>query len=154
MTDRFRIAAAQLNPTVGALAENVAKAVKAWEDAKAKNADLLVLPEMFIGGYQLFDLVKKPAFHRACVAAVEDLAAQTAEGGPQILIGWKMAGSRPSSASMSCRIMASLMRSDYSLQPRLAARFRSTESGSVSRFVKMHGSPTSLRHLKNQGRRF
>jgi len=87
MTDRFRIAAAQLNPTVGALAENVAKAVKAWEDAKAKNADLLVLPEMFIGGYQLFDLVKKPAFHRACVAAVEDLAAQTAEGGPQILIG-------------------------------------------------------------------
>lgn len=87
MTDRFRIAAAQLNPTVGALAENVAKAVKAWEDAKAKNADLLVLPEMFIGGYQLFDLVKKPAFHRTCVAAVEDLAAQTAEGGPQILIG-------------------------------------------------------------------
>ena len=87
MTDRFRIAAAQLNPTVGALADNVEKAVAAWEQAKAEKADLLVLPEMFIGGYQLFDLVKKPAFSRACVAAVEDLAAKTADGGPQVLIG-------------------------------------------------------------------
>jgi len=87
MTDRFRIAAAQLNPTVGALADNVAKAVEAWEQAKAEKADLLVLPEMFIGGYQLLDLVKKPAFHRACVAAVEELAAQTADGGPQVLVG-------------------------------------------------------------------
>ena len=87
MTDRFRIAAAQLNPTVGALADNVAKAVEAWEQAKAEKADLLVLPEMFVGGYQLFDLVKKPAFYRACVAAVEDLAAKTADGGPQVLIG-------------------------------------------------------------------
>ena len=87
MTDRFRIAAAQLNPTVGALSENVAKAIAAWEQAKAEEADLLVLPEMFIGGYQLFDLVKKPAFNRACVAAVEDLAAKTADGGPQVLVG-------------------------------------------------------------------
>ncbi len=87
MTDRFRIAAAQLNPTVGALDANVAKAVAAWEEAKAAGADLLVLPEMFIGGYQLYDLVQKPAFHRACVTAVEDLAAKTRGEGPQILIG-------------------------------------------------------------------
>jgi NAD+ synthase len=87
MTDRFRIAAAQLNPTVGALDTNVAKAVEAWEQAKLEKADLLVLPEMFVGGYQLYDLVQKPAFHRACVAAVEDLAAQTVGDGPHILIG-------------------------------------------------------------------
>ena len=87
MTDRFRIAAAQLNPTVGALDANVAKAVTAWEEAKAAGADLLVLPEMFIGGYQLYDLVQKPAFHRACIAAVGSLADKTRGEGPQILIG-------------------------------------------------------------------
>ncbi len=87
MADRFRVAAAQLNPTVGALDDNTAKAVEAWEHAKAEKADLLVLPEMFIGGYQLYDLVKKPAFHRACLAAIENLAAKTSDGGPHILVG-------------------------------------------------------------------
>ncbi len=87
MTDRFRVAAAQLNPTVGAIAANIEKAFDAWQEAKAGNADLLVLPEMFVGGYQLYDLVQKPAFHCACVTAVEDLAVRISGGGPQILIG-------------------------------------------------------------------
>ena len=84
--DRIRIACAQLDPTVGALDANVEKAVAAWREAKAGGADLMVLPEMYVGGYQLLDLVQKPAFYRACVAACERLARETADG-PAVLVG-------------------------------------------------------------------
>ena len=39
MTDRFCLTMAQLNPTVGDLAGNVAKAKAAWDEGKAAGAD-------------------------------------------------------------------------------------------------------------------
>jgi len=60
MADRFRITLAQLNPTVGDLAGNAAKAKAAWEEGKAAGADLVACPEMFITGYNAQDLVMKP----------------------------------------------------------------------------------------------
>ena len=47
----------------------------------------MVLPELFITGYPPEDLVLKPAFQAACRAAVEELARETAGGGPAVLIG-------------------------------------------------------------------
>ena len=44
-------------------------------------------PELFIAGYPPEDLVLKPAFQSACRAAVEELARETADGGPAVLIG-------------------------------------------------------------------
>ena len=64
MTDKFRLTLAQLNPTVGALADNAAKARDAWREAKAAGADMVALPEMFVTGYQTQDLVMKPASRR------------------------------------------------------------------------------------------
>ena len=46
-----------------------------------------MLPELFITGYPPEDLVLKPAFQAACRAAVEELARETADGGPAVLIG-------------------------------------------------------------------
>src|SRR4030081_2207452 len=83
----FRITLAQLNPTVGDVAGNAAKARAAREKARADGADLVVLPELFIAGYPPEDLVLKPAFQAACRTAVEDLARDTADGGPAVLIG-------------------------------------------------------------------
>src|ERR1700692_3740132 len=85
--DQFAITLAQLNPTVGDVAGNAAKARAAREKARADGADLMVLPELFIAGYPPEDLVLKPAFQAACRAAVETLARETADGGPAILIG-------------------------------------------------------------------
>ena len=81
------ITLAQLNPLVGDVAGNAAKARKARAEARAANADLLVLSELFIAGYPPEDLVLKPAFQAACRAAVEELARETADGGPAVLIG-------------------------------------------------------------------
>ena len=86
MADRFRVTLAQLNPVVGDLQGNAAKARDAWEQGKAAGADLVALPEMFITGYNAQDLVMKPAFHRAAMAKVEQLATECADG-PTIAIG-------------------------------------------------------------------
>src|SRR5438034_11382266 len=83
----FKITLAQLNPTVGDVTGNAAKARAARDRAKADGADLVVLPELFICGYPPEDLVLKPAFQAACRAAVEELARETAGGGPAMLIG-------------------------------------------------------------------
>jgi NAD+ synthase len=85
--DQFTITLAQLNPTVGDVADNAAKARTARARARVDGADLLVLPELFIAGYPPEDLVLKPAFQSACRAAVEGLARDTADGGPAVLIG-------------------------------------------------------------------
>ena len=53
----------------------------------ADGADLVVFPELFIAGYPPEDLVLKPAFQSACRAAIEELARETADGGPAMLIG-------------------------------------------------------------------
>jgi len=82
--DRLAIAVAQLNPTVGDIAGNTELARRARE--LAKDADLLVFPELFISGYPPEDLVLKPAFQAACRAAVEQLARESTSG-PALAIG-------------------------------------------------------------------
>jgi len=90
MTERatqLTITLAQLNPTVGDVTGNAAKACAARIKARADGADLMVLSELFIAGYPPEDLVLKPAFQSACRAAIEELARDTADGGPAMLIG-------------------------------------------------------------------
>jgi NAD+ synthase len=83
----FTITLAQLNPTVGDVAGNAAKARVAHAQGRAAGADLVVLPELFIAGYPPEDLVLKPAFQSECRAAIEGLARDTADGGPAMLVG-------------------------------------------------------------------
>jgi NAD+ synthase len=85
--DHFSITLAQLNPTVGDVAGNADKVRAARARAHADGADLVVLPELFIAGYPPEDLVLKPAFQSACRSAVEELARETADGGPAVLVG-------------------------------------------------------------------
>ncbi|MFT5799034.1 MAG: NAD+ synthase [Candidatus Azotimanducaceae bacterium] len=86
MADTFRITLCQLNPTVGDLTGNAALARAAWEEGRDAGADMVALPEMFITGYNAQDLVVKPAFHKAAMAAVEALAIECADG-PALAIG-------------------------------------------------------------------
>ncbi len=83
----LRIAIAQLNPVVGDVDGNLAKAREARADAARQHADIVVFTELFIAGYPPEDLVLKPAFVTKCMSAVEALAAETADGGPGVVIG-------------------------------------------------------------------
>ena len=86
MASQFRLALAQLNPTVGDLAANAALARAAWTEAKAQGADMIALPEMFLTGYQTQDLVLKGAFLDDVAATLLQLAADCADG-PAMGIG-------------------------------------------------------------------
>ncbi len=87
MIDSLAIACAQLNPTVGDVAGNLERARAARAEAARQGADLIAFPELFLAGYPPEDLVLKPAFYADCHDAVEALAAETADGGPAVLIG-------------------------------------------------------------------
>ncbi|WP_234680900.1 NAD+ synthase [Bradyrhizobium monzae] len=90
MTERlntFAVTLAQLNPTMGDIEGNAAKARSARARAIADGADLVLFPELFIAGYPPEDLVQKPAFQAACRSAIEALARETADGGPALLVG-------------------------------------------------------------------
>jgi NAD+ synthase len=87
LTDTLRLAVAQRDSIVGDIAGNLKKAREARAAAAAGGADLLLLSELFIAGYPPEDLVLKPAFQDACRRAVEELAGDTADGGPGVVIG-------------------------------------------------------------------
>ncbi|MGB8601307.1 MAG: nitrilase-related carbon-nitrogen hydrolase, partial [Rhizomicrobium sp.] len=86
MMEHLRIAVAQLNPCMGDIAGNLAKARVARAAAESAGADLLLFTELFIIGYPPEDLVLKQAFQADARAAIEELAKDTVTG-PAVLIG-------------------------------------------------------------------
>ena len=86
MTNNFRLTLAQLNPTVGDITGNAARARDAWEAGKAAGADMVALPEMFLVGYQTQDLVRRPAFLADAMDNLKQLARDCADG-PALAIG-------------------------------------------------------------------
>jgi len=95
MTDRrLAIAIAQINPTVGDIAGNIALLQAARRTAGAAGAVLVVGPELCVVGYPPEDLVLKPRFVDAAAAAVAALAVETGDGGPALLVGcpWRVDG--------------------------------------------------------------
>lgn len=83
----MRIALAQTNPTVGAISGNLALIRAARAQAAAQGADLVVFSELVLCGYPPEDLVLKPLMLDAVESALADLAADTADGGPALLVG-------------------------------------------------------------------
>ncbi len=85
MTDRLTIALAQIAPLVGDIDGNVARILAARQ--KAQGADLIIFCELVVSGYPPEDLVQKPAYQRACMEAVENLARATGDKGPAMIVG-------------------------------------------------------------------
>ena len=100
MSATLRLALAQLNPHEGEIHANLARIRAARAEAARLGADLLVTPEFSIAGYPPEDLVLKPAFAEACAAAIAELAADTADGGPGLVVGgpWVEGGKRYNAA--------------------------------------------------------
>ncbi|MCX7363975.1 MAG: NAD+ synthase [Alphaproteobacteria bacterium] len=86
MTDRLRVALAQLNPTVGDVDGNLAKVRAARAEAAKQGADLVITSELVLAGYFPEDLVLKPAFQQRCREAVEALRADTRDGGSALFV--------------------------------------------------------------------
>ncbi|MCM0020767.1 MAG: NAD+ synthase, partial [Tagaea sp.] len=87
MSARLALALAQIDPKVGDVPGNLARIRAARARAASLGAELVVFPELVVSGYPPEDLVLKPAFQQACRAAVDSLAADTADGGPGMIVG-------------------------------------------------------------------
>jgi NAD+ synthase (glutamine-hydrolysing) len=87
----LRIALAQVDPTVGDLAGNIAL-VRGWTRKAAESqAHLVAFPELMVTGYPVEDLVFRESFVAASKAALDSLAAGLAEdglGGTAVLVGF------------------------------------------------------------------
>jgi NAD+ synthase len=92
--NRLVIGLAQINSTVGDLDGNLERLRKARAEAAAFGADLVMFSELFLSGYPPEDLVLKPSYVAACRAACERAAAETADGGPAVLVGLPWAEDR------------------------------------------------------------
>ena len=82
----FRLALAQVNPTVGDIAGNTDIVLRRIEDARAAHADLVALPELMLTGYPPEDLLLKPSFIRDNLAALEKVVA--ASKGIAVVVGF------------------------------------------------------------------
>ena len=82
----MRIALAQIDTVVGDLAGNEAKILAAYRRGVEARADLVLCPELSLVGYPPRDLLLKPAFVEANLAALRRVAAATGEVG--LLVGF------------------------------------------------------------------
>ncbi|GHD61379.1 NAD+ synthase [Thalassobaculum fulvum] len=87
MTDTLTITLAQLNPRVGDIAGNLDKLRRVRAQAAGDGADVILTPELYVCGYPPEDLVLKPMFVAECRTAIEELARETGDGGPAVLLG-------------------------------------------------------------------
>ena len=86
------IAFAQLNPTVGDVAGNLALVRRMRDEAAAQGADLVVYSELVLVGYPPEDLVLRPALVEAAADALRDLQRESAAAGvPGVVVTlpWK-----------------------------------------------------------------
>ena len=86
MARTFRLALAQINPTVGDIPGNTAKILDYLERAREAQVDLVAFPEMATTGYPPEDLLFKTSFLNENVAAMQKVAA--ASKGIAVVLGY------------------------------------------------------------------
>ena len=98
---QLRVALAQVNPTVGALAANTELVLEYAGKASAAGAHLLVFPEMVLTGYPVEDLALRQSFRSASKQALASLAARLVDYGEIVsVVGYleESANKRPQNA--------------------------------------------------------
>src|SRR5207244_2663891 len=102
---RLRVAAAQINVTVGDLAGNVERIVAGIDAAEAAGVDLLAFPELAVSGYRPEDLLLRPA----------GVAVSVCEG------GWTPTGPSAAQAAGGAELAVNINASPY-YEGRIAER--------------------------------
>ena len=115
MTETLRIAMAQFDFPVGAVAANTGRIVAMIAEARDEyGADIVLFPELAISGYPPEDLLMRPSFLADCEAALFEVA--TAATGIVAVVGW------PESAGSILYNSASVLRDG-----KVAATYRKRE---------------------------
>ena len=87
MSRTLRIALAQFDFPVGAVAQNAQRITAMIAEARdVHGADLVLFPELALSGYPPEDLLLRPSFLRACESAMHEIAVAT--HGIVAVVGW------------------------------------------------------------------
>jgi NAD+ synthase (glutamine-hydrolysing) len=84
----LRLAAGQLDLSVGSINTNVDKILAAVSEAASQGAELLVLPELAITGYPPEDLLLRPGFIDENLSALQRLAASVEDEHLALVVGF------------------------------------------------------------------
>ena len=82
----MKIALAQLNPKVGDVKGNISKLISIRNDL-SKDVDIIVVPELYVTGYPIDDLVLRDDFLELVENEISDLARLTNDGKAAIILG-------------------------------------------------------------------
>ncbi len=77
LTEQLKIALAQINPCVGALAANLELGLKTLAEAVDRGADIIMFAELFLTGYFPEDLLFKRRFVDDAMRSAKDFAAKS-----------------------------------------------------------------------------
>lgn len=119
----MRITLCQLNPVMGDIAGNVRLVRDTLDRASRDKPDLVVFSEMILQGYPPRDLLERPSFVAAGLAAVDQIAAYTRRlPGLGVLIGCAMPSTAPHGKGLTNSALlladgATVFRQDKSLLP-------------------------------------
>ena len=86
MKNKLKIVLAQLNPIVGDVKGNVQKLINIRSNLN-NNVDIIVVPELYISGYPIDDLVLRDDFLELVGDQINKLAKLTNDGKAAIIIG-------------------------------------------------------------------
>ncbi len=84
----MKIALAQINTTVGDISGNVDKILRFSAEAKSKEANLIIFPEMAITGYPPGDLLLKDSFIKANLFALDKIKIRLAQLDLAAIVGF------------------------------------------------------------------
>ena len=86
LKNKMKIALAQLNPKVGDIKGNISKLISIRNDL-SKDVDIIVVPELYVTGYPIDDLVLRNDFLELVENEITDLAKLTNDGKAAIILG-------------------------------------------------------------------
>lgn len=92
--DKLKITLGQLSPQTMAVRENAETAMKMLAQCARRGSELLVLPELYLSGYEIADAIldesAREALKRDVATALADIAKKTQETGADILISYPL----------------------------------------------------------------
>ena len=86
LKNKMKIALAQLNPKVGDVKGNISKLISIRNDL-SKDVEIIVVPELYVTGYPIDDLVLRNYFLELVKNEISDLAKLTSDGKAAIILG-------------------------------------------------------------------
>ena len=86
LKNKMKIALAQLNPKVGDVKGNISKLISIRNNL-SNDVDIIVVPELYVTGYPIDDLVLRNDFLELVENEISDLAKLTSDGKAAIILG-------------------------------------------------------------------